>query len=207
MSDPAQKFKWWWRDLEKAKRGSKTLRRWLDSPLHERETRRAAWYYEAEKRLTGKYRFDNPFPKLTSQQMRDAVHIWGYDAGERDSKAALTISVHPAHEPSGNTGKWYRSNFSFNLESSNEALYGALVKHLEEVRAKRRIKLSRWGRNDEAWKQIEAHDLDKNLGDSERKQKSEMTKKYFEKTALCHLPDEMIESRQRYLSERKTRKR
>jgi hypothetical protein len=196
MKTPAQKFKWWWQDMEKAKRTSKALRVCLDSPLHRRETLRAAWYYEAEKRLTGRYRFDNkPFPRLKINQMRDAVYIWGYDPAERRAGTVMMIPCEAKDAPFENANMYW-PRISLNLEASNEAIFRVLVEHLNEVRTQRNIKPSKRGRKagvnphkNEAWKQIEAHDLGKDLGDSGRKQKSEMSRKYFEQTGSRHLPE------------------
>ena len=199
MKDPAKKFKWWWRDTEKAKRTSNALKTCLDFPLWKRETLRAAWYYEAEKRLTGKYRFEKPFPRLAIKQMREAVYIWGYDPAERKAGAVMMIPQEPGTAPF-ETNNMYWPRVSLNLEASNDAIFRALADHLNAVRASRNIKPSKRGRkagvnphHDEAWKQIEAHDLGKGLDDSARKQKSEMSRKYFE-----HTPP-------RYLSEVKAR--
>ena len=196
MKDPAKKFKWWWRDMEKAKRTSNALKTCLDFPLWKRETLRAAWHYEAEKRLTGKYRFDNkPFPKLTISQMRNAVYIWGYDPVESKAGAVMMIPQEPGAAPF-ETNNMYWPRVSLNLEASNEAIFRALADHLDEVRASRKIKPSKRGRKagvnphrDEAWKQIEAHDLGKGLDDSGRKQKSEMSRKYFERTPSRYLSE------------------
>ena len=214
MSAPAQKFKWWWRDREKAKSGSKVLRRWLNSPLHERETLRAAWYYEAEKRLTGKYRFEKPFPRLTSRQMREAVNIWGRHEAERNAIGSAMISCDPGVMPFDH-GHWYWPRVSVNLKASNDAIFRALAGHLDEVRAKRQereIEPAKRGRKpgvnphrDEAWKQIEAYDEGTGIGEIDRKQKSEMRTKYFENTLPRYLPDgeAMVEMSRKYFKERR----
>ena len=197
MKDPAKKFKWWWRDMDKAKGTSEVLRLSLESPLWRRETLRAAWYYEAEKRLTGKYRFDNKsFPKLTLKQIREAVYIWGQDQAERKAGMVMMIPQEPGASPF-ETNNMYWPRLSINLEASNEAIFRALAGHLGEVRASRNIKPSKRGRkagvnphDDEAWEQIEAHDLGKGLDDSGRKQKSEMSRKYFEHTPSRYLSEE-----------------
>jgi hypothetical protein len=195
MKDPAKKFRWWWQDLEQAKRMSKALRVCLEEPLAKRETLRASWYYEAEKRLFGKYRFEKPFPRLTLDQMREAVFIWGHDPAERKAGTVIMIPSETTDAPFDNANMYW-PRVSLNLEASDEAIFRALEKHLDAVRASRNIRPSKRGRKagvnphkDEAWEQIEAYDRGKNLDDSGRKQKSEMIRKYYERTESRHLPE------------------
>jgi len=195
MRDPAKKFRWWWRNMERAKRTSKALRLSLDSPLLKRETLRAAWYYEAEKRLTGRYHFDKAFPRLSLDQMREAVYIWGYEPAERKTGFAMMIPCEADAAPIDHANMYW-PRVSLNLEASNEAIFEALAGHLNEVRASRNIKPSKRGRKagvnphrDEAWKQIEAYDEGTGIGEIDRKQKSEMKRKYLERTPSRHLPE------------------
>lgn len=77
-AEKIKKYGWWWRDKKKS---GQVKRR-----LNGRETLRAAWYYEAEKRLIDgakkrtsakNYRFDKPFSDLTDSQMHEVFKIWG----------------------------------------------------------------------------------------------------------------------------------
>jgi len=191
MKDPAKKFNWWWRDLDKAKAKSKVLRAALDEPMHRVETLRAAWYYEAEKRTTGKYRVANKsFLRLTFLEMRSVVYLWSFNARERTAMMPMMMPVHEGDKPA-DMANWYWPRVSLNLEVSNKALFKALGPHLDEVRKRRNLSPSQRGpkrsvnpHSDVAWKQIEAWDrasAGEVLNDSDRKQKSEVEKKILQR--------------------------
>lgn len=186
--------------MEAAKLRSKALRASLASPFSKRETERAAWYYEAEKRLTGAYRFGKPFPSLTYKQMREAVHIWGCDQKERHA-ANPAVTVPDSEDTPSDHGHSYWPRISVNLETSDKAIFRELAKHFDKVRKERHIKPSKRGprqginpHKGEAWEQIEAFDKERGLNDSDRKQKSEMSRKYYERTPRAQLPLSVRES-------------
>lgn len=160
---------WWWLDVESAAKTFPAFGAHWKS-LHRRELIRGAWFYELEKRVTGKYRFRKPYCALSLPQLEKVRRLWPMDR-ERQKFAALAGSK---------LGQGWSDVVSLNLYLNDRALFLALKKWLAVERGKLGIVLRKTATKGErrqrySWLMVEVFDLaqHRQLNDSERKLKSQ----------------------------------
>jgi hypothetical protein len=167
---------WWWRRLEEAQQQNKAFRLQQRS-VHHRELIRGAWFYELERRVTGKYRFKKPYHKLTLKQYEKIRRLWPVDFEQRRGVGALIVTSRPS------TQQWSEP-VSLNLLRNDRSIIEAIKAFLKRERGRLSIKQppktpQRGERRQKySWRMIEVFDLDRPLNDSERKLKSQAKQRY-----------------------------